>query len=375
MTTPFYPSIYHFSRGRVALYAILRAMGIGMGDEVIVQGFTCLAVPLPVILVGAKPVYADIDGSTYNMDLEKVESLITRLTKAIIVQYTYGIPLDMERLMALARKHNLFVIEDCCHSSTSECNGRKVGTFGDAAFFSYEWGKPLIIGTGGSAILNSQTLAEKVAHIYEDSEEPGSIDVLKIRIQYIAHSLLRRPVFFWWIRRLYRLMVRFNMTPGSFSRGELKGKVVPFGSVRMSGYHQKKLAHEMKKMEQDRELRLKLVTVYEKELAIIGVKTMSLSPDWNVSYLRYPLLVKNKQYVLEQAMRRKIEIGNWFNSPVHPWLEEHWKSVDYQKGSCPVAETVASRIITLPIYSKIKEKDIERMFSFLDDMKKAGELA
>ena len=109
---------------------------IGEGDEVLVQAFTCVAVPNSVLWAQATPVYADID-ATLNIDPIDVEKKITNRTKAIIVQHTFGIPADMDALVALAKKHNILLIEDCAHSLGATYKGKKVGTFGDAAFFSF----------------------------------------------------------------------------------------------------------------------------------------------------------------------------------------------------------------------------------------------
>jgi dTDP-4-amino-4,6-dideoxygalactose transaminase len=108
----------HFQRGRIALYAILKALGIGSGDEVIIQAFTCVAVPCPVLATGARPVYADIDG-TLNLDPSSVEARLTPRTKAIVVQHTFGIPANMDRLLRTANECGIYLIEDCCHTVAS----------------------------------------------------------------------------------------------------------------------------------------------------------------------------------------------------------------------------------------------------------------
>lgn len=358
----------------MALYAILRAMGIGVGDEVIVPGFTCLAVPMPIILLGAKPVYVDIDQGSYNLDTNKLERSITPRTKAVIAQHTFGIPVEMQKLMRIANKYNLRIIEDCCHSLTSRIDGQKIGTFGDASFLSYEWGKPVVIGTGGSATINTQQLLETIKQIYQDSNKPSAIDVTKIRMQYVVHAICRRPALFWKIRQLYHLFVTLNIGVGAFSKSELEGKLNYFSCMRMSDYHQKKLSQKLTRIDNDTVFRLGLVADYEERLDKMGVKTVSVIGGRDISYLRYPLLVRNKPYVLDQARRRSIELGNWFSSPVHPWPEKYWASALYKKGTCPVGEFVSARIITLPVYNRISKKDIDKTFEFFNQMTQEGEL-
>ncbi|MEK9149797.1 MAG: DegT/DnrJ/EryC1/StrS family aminotransferase, partial [Candidatus Desantisbacteria bacterium] len=149
-----------FWKGRVALYAILKALGIGEGDEVLVEGFTCVVVPNAVIFAGAKPVYVPPDPKTYNMDISQIESKITSKTKAIIVQHTFGLPSDMDSTLDIAKRHNLRVIEDCAPALGADYKGRKVGTFGDAAFFSSQWSKVISTGLGGVAVTNDPEIGE-----------------------------------------------------------------------------------------------------------------------------------------------------------------------------------------------------------------------
>ena len=126
---------FYFFKGRVALYAILKSIGIGQGDEVILPGFTCVVVPNAITYLGAKPVYIDIASVTFNIDPSKIEEKITEKTRAIIAQHTFGIPAEMDIIMEMAKKYNLYVIEDSCHAIGSKYKGKEIGTFGDASFF------------------------------------------------------------------------------------------------------------------------------------------------------------------------------------------------------------------------------------------------
>ena len=122
-----------FWKGRVALYAVLKAMGIAPGDEVILPGYTCVMDVNPIKYLGAKPVYVDIEPDTFNINVKLMEEKITRNTKAIIAQHTYGFPCEMDAIMSIAEKNSIQVIEDCCLSLGSEYKGKMVGIFGKAA--------------------------------------------------------------------------------------------------------------------------------------------------------------------------------------------------------------------------------------------------
>lgn len=365
---------FYFYRGRVALYAILKAMGVKRRDEVILQAFTCLAVPNPIICIGAKPVYVDIDPKTYNMDISKIEERITERTKVIIAQHTFGIPAKMDRILEIGRKYNLYIIEDSCHTFASKYKGKEVGSFGDAAFFSFEWGKPLIIGLGGCAIFNNQELKENLENIYSDFVSPELKEIITIHLQYIFHSLFLNPHSFWIVRDVYRYLYKLGLLVGTFKNQEFKGTISTDYKKGMSGFHKKLLLKKLSELKDAVNHRIWVVSQYEKLLPEIDVEPLRFNGGYKPVYLRYPLLVRDKNKILNEARKRRIELGDWFVSPIHPLVEKNWKRVGYQKGLCPVAEDICKKIITLPIYKKIKKKEIQRTFSFLRDMKKCKEM-
>lgn len=149
------------SNGTVALHLAVESLGIGFGDEVIVPSFSMVATSNSVIYAGAKPVFVDSELRTWNIDPEKIEEKITTRTKAIIVVHTYGHPCDMERIMRIARKNNLYVIEDAAEAHGAIYKGKKIGSLGDVAAFSFYSNKILTAGEGGMVITNNKEAAEK----------------------------------------------------------------------------------------------------------------------------------------------------------------------------------------------------------------------
>ena len=149
--------------GTDALHLALRALDIGEGDEVITVAFTFVATTEAIGIVGAKPVFVDIDPDTFNMDVKQIESKITPKTKAILPVHLYGQPCDMDVVMDIAKRHNLFVIEDACQAIGAEYKGKKVGTFGDIGCFSFYPTKNLgTMGDGGLAVTNSEYLKNRM---------------------------------------------------------------------------------------------------------------------------------------------------------------------------------------------------------------------
>src|SRR3989344_4136048 len=126
-------NVFLFESGRSCLYSLLLSLGLKSEDQVLLQAYTCVAVPDPILWSGAKPVYIDINTETLNMDPKDLKRKITSHSKVLIIQHTFGNPADLEELLKIARQHKLFIIEDCAHALGSEFQGRKIGSFGDAA--------------------------------------------------------------------------------------------------------------------------------------------------------------------------------------------------------------------------------------------------
>ena len=150
------------SSGSTALHLAVAAAGIGAGDEVLVSSSTNIATALAVIHNQAIPVPVDSESLTWNLDLDLIEDLITEKTKAIIPVHLYGHPVDMDRLMEIAQRHNLLVIEDCAESHGATCRGRLTGSFGDMACFSFYANKVITTGEGGMVTTNDEALAERL---------------------------------------------------------------------------------------------------------------------------------------------------------------------------------------------------------------------
>lgn len=358
----------YFYRGRVALFALLRALGIGPKDEVILQAFTCLAVPAPILALGARPVYVDIKSDTYNLDPTLLEQRITPRTKAIVVQHTYGNPADISRICAIAKTHHLPVIEDCCHVSGSRYLNRELGSFGVAAFYSYEWGKPVVVGLGGAAVVQSADLYRKLAEQYREFVRPSSGDVLLVQLEYLAHTLLRRPSLFWTLRDVYRALSKMNLIVGSFRPEEFDGKPGADYQWRMPRQLKMRLDRKQKQAPNDIEARRLVMLRYESVLRELGLPCIGRDDVSDPVLLRYPLLTRDKARVLSKARADRVELGGWFSSVVDPLARDEWNKVGYSIGSCPVAEFVSGRVVTLPVYGNGQERAIETNMRFLNDM-------
>lgn len=154
------------TNGTVTLEIILRALGIGYGDEVIIPPYTFNATASAIVFLGATPVFVDIESGSYTMDASKIEAAITPRTKAIIPVHLGGRACDMDKIMEIAKKHHLYVVEDSAHAHGSEWKGRRVGSIGDAGSFSFQGSKNLTSGEGGFITVNDTELYEKCWSIH-----------------------------------------------------------------------------------------------------------------------------------------------------------------------------------------------------------------
>lgn len=363
--------IAYFSKGRVALYAILTSAGIGAGDEVIVPGFTCSVVPQAVIYTGARPVYADIEPGNYGLDARKLASRITPSVKAIIVQHTYGIPADMDDILPLVKEHKLLLIEDCCHALGAKYRGVEVGLFGDAAFFSTQWSKPISTGLGGWAQINNDDLAERLGRSLSQFRAPSALDSALLRAQVWAYDRVFKPKWFWGIRDVYRRLGEYGLVLPSSTPRELNGERPKDYEKSMSKWQRTLLFRRRADLDKLIAHRRQVVEDYVSTLSQLNLPTVPVPGHSEPVFLRYPVAVGEKTRFLALARQHSIEIGDWFVSPVHP-LESGWERVGYQAQQCTVGEAMAESVVNLPTHLGINAHEVERVKKLLIDFARAA---
>lgn len=194
-----------FCNGTVSLHTALEAKGIGPGDEVIVPPLTMSSTTFAVLQCGAIPIFADVDENTFQISPEAIESLVTERTKAIITVALYGLCPDMDAIMKIANQHNLFVLEDDAEAYGAEYKGRKVGTLGHAASFSFQSSKHLTAGEGGMIVTGDLSLAKKIRQL--GSLGYAGIDAQKGKItkEHIQDPNYSRHVSMGWNYRMSEL--------------------------------------------------------------------------------------------------------------------------------------------------------------------------
>lgn len=354
-----------FWKARVALYAVLKALGIGKGDEVIVPGYTCVMDVNPIMYVGARPRYADIDPETFNASPESVRSLVNENTKMILCQHTYGIPADVDKLHRIAADCGAWLIEDCCLSLGSRVNGRPVGTFGDGAYWSFQWNKIFTTGLGGMVTTDRSDLAQALENISEEEAEyPGRVAASVLTAQRVAHRAIIWPRTVAVARVVFRKLSRMGLAVGSSDATEFCPQM-PEGFLKKMSHGQARAGlSQLRKLSENLQHRRRIAQFYNRLLWEAGWETLRLAPGMDPVLVGYPVRVADKRKVLAEAPASLIELSSWFESPLHP-EETPLEPYGYQCGMCPHAEQACREVVLLPTHPRSTERDAERVVRFL----------
>ncbi|MCK5084172.1 MAG: DegT/DnrJ/EryC1/StrS family aminotransferase [Candidatus Pacebacteria bacterium] len=356
-----------FDSGRSGLYAILKCLGIKDYDEVILQAFTTVALSNVIQWCGATPVYADIDEKTYNMDPDKIEEKITGKTKAIIVQHTFGNPAQMDEIMEIAKKHNLFIIEDCAHSLGAKHKGKQVGTFGDAAFFSFGRDKVISSVSGGMVATADQELGKKIKEFRDQMPYPKrSLIARQLLHPIITFKALKLYYFFNIGKIIMYLSGKFGIITKAYSKEEKINRKPDNFPAKMPNALARIALHQIKLIDKFNSHRIGIAKLYEEKLAknenIILPKSTQESKN---IFLWYTILVQNKKEFIAKAKKHHIILGDWFPQAVGP-IEVDLEKAGYKKGSCPIAEKVSLQCVNLPTHHGIDRKDVEKVIKTLN---------
>ena len=353
-----------FNSGRSAFVAILRSLKLQEGDEVLIQAFTCNAVPNPILWEGLKPVYVDCRADDFNMDATDLEKKITPRSKVVILQHTFGLPADIAKIQEVCNRHNLILIEDCAHALGAEYQNRKVGTFGAAAFFSFSRDKVISSIYGGMAVTNDSELAMRMREVQKEMSYPSLLWV---------QQQLRHPVLMNWIvlptygvlgRYLLILLQRAHFLSKAVHWKEKRGKRPSYFPKRLPNALAILALHQLEKVERFNAHRKEVVAMYGEELQGTEYKIPKSFEDRESISLRLPIRHKEAHDIIKKAWRRNILIGDWYTNVVAPF-DTQLDLVGYQKGSCLIAEQLGNETFNLPTHIHINRGEVERIVRFL----------
>lgn len=322
-------NIWPVNAGRTALLLLLQALQLKSTDEVLLQAFTCNAVTNPIGWAGAKPVYVDIEPDSYTMSPSDLAKKITPRSKVLIIQHTFGTPAKLPALLAMAKQHQLYVIEDCAHALGARYQQQLLGTWGDAAIFSFGRDK-VISSVYGGAVLTQQPLTLPTL----------PYPSLVWTKQQLLHPLIT------YVRPLLPLAQKLRLISLAVTAGERRGKQPHYFPARLPNGLARLAVHQFKKLEPFNHHRRTMAAFYHQQLA-----TQTWFDD--SIYLRYPVRVSDQEKVLTLAKKKGIILGDWYTAPVVPGDPQQF---GYQPGSCPAAELAAAEVVNLPTHIGIKTK-------------------
>ena len=358
---------FTFFRGRVALHAILKALRIKRGDSVALQAFTCVAVPEAILAAGARPLFIDVTAGGFTMDPSDLERKLTPQTRAIVVQHTFGIPGALIEIADIANRNGIPLVEDCCHSYLSSVNGRQVGSLGAASFYSFEWGKPLVAGMGGSAVTSDAGLRERLRSQHDTLQDPPLARNLRIELEYLGYRVMFRPSLYWFARRLKGVLGSLSVGESSNNGRYGEGASSDF-LFRMAPSSRRRLMHAVGKIERLADHSDWITHQYRERIRSPYVSHPVSELGSKVVFGRYPLTSPHKKTIMRLASRAIVEVAGWYSSPLHPLSQAEWGVIGYADGCCLNAEQRAAQILTLPTHIKVTQRDIDRTVDFFNSL-------
>ncbi len=351
-----------FSTGRVGFYGLLKVLGIGHGDEVLLQVPTHVVVANAIRYTGAKPIYVDCDLDTYNMNFRDAARKISPRTKAVVLQHTFGIPADIDAARDMAERYNLAFIEDCVHSLGSTYHGRTVGGFGKASFFSTEETKIISTTMGGMVVTDDAELAGKIKRFQDSCPPPSSAITKKYLLKLILYHILTEPHVHRYSRELYELCGNRQPLPTPTTADEIHGLRPPLYEQRLSNAQAALGIRQLMRLEENLSHRRQIAEVYRDRLKGKVKNVFEMQENCSPAYVRYPLQVDDRELVVE-ILKRSVVVGTWFNSVLEEAISP--ECGDYIKGSCPRAETLCGNLINLPTHPRVSIGDAENIVSIL----------
>ena len=363
---------FAFNSGRSSLMAILKSFDLEKESEVLLQAFTCNAAVNPVLWNGLKPVYVDCDEDNFNIDIEDLKKKITSKSKIIIVQHTFGLPAEMVKILEIAKQNSLILIEDCAHSLGAEYYKQKVGTFGNAAFFSFSRDKIISSVYGGMVVTNDDNLGKKIKESQQEIKYPSCCWVLQQLMHPILMNFLILPTYKILIGKIILVSFQwFHVLSKAVHWKEKQGRKPSYFPKRMPNALAVLALNQFKKLDKFYKHRRELADFYYNELKVSSfevAKNLS-SESLNFagrkhSFLRFTIKNPAAHKIIKRAWRKNILIGDWYTIPIAP-NDTKLNKVWYKLGACPKAEKLSKRTLNLPTHINISKKEAKKVVDFL----------
>ncbi len=305
------PWVASFMGGRASLFAVIRTLGLKPGDQIVIPAFTCQCVANAISFNGIEVLFADIETDTYGLSARGLKNVLTQRTKAILIQYTFGLVCrDLEELLSIAHQNGLWVIEDCAHATGGTWRGRLLGTLGDIAFFSSERSKIVNTVHGGWVITANPLLGEKLNTVYLHSPAPD--------VHYTRRLLLTLRHAFAELKGRNPVL-NFEPVP-QMQPAELSGLFTQQYSWKMSEPVAQLLILQLSKLEFILSRRNQGAAFWLEWTREQGLPQPAFRKDALNAWLRFPLLLTESKSSTINKLEKSlnVEAGVWFTTPIHP---------------------------------------------------------
>ncbi|MBI2641155.1 DegT/DnrJ/EryC1/StrS aminotransferase family protein [Candidatus Roizmanbacteria bacterium] len=355
----FHPSTLHvslFLSGRSALYYLLKSLNLPENSEVLIQAFTCEAVVFPILANKLRPNYIDIEPDTYSIDYQKLTNQLSKNSKVLILQHTFGFtPKYRNQILDFAKKNELVVIEDLAHGFDLKIfQGVEVKNL-KSHFYLLSFGRSKAFSSvfGGAILTRNQ---QQVNELTNNFPFPSYLFIIRCLLYKPLVMLVKSTYELGIGKLIHKILKTFNLLIPEVTQKEKRGnydeifnKSYPNGLAIL-------ILNQLKKFDQMNRNRSTSIQIFNSTFS----KKM---PDF---LIRYPLLVDNRKDILAKTAEQNIYLGKWYDQVVAP-KDIDLERVEYKKGSCPTAENLCQKIINLP--TNISEEEAKRVLDILNDVK------
>lgn len=361
-------SIYTLACGRMGFYSILKVIDIKPNDEVIIPSFTCIVVPNAILYSGAIPIYCDIKDDDFNIDISKIELLITSRTRVLYAQHTFGQMCDIEAIMTIAKKYNLIVIEDAALSLGAVLGNKHAGTIGDFGYYSTDRSKVINTGLGGIVSVNNDMFIESFERYYKNVPYLNSNISSKIAFTFIVNYLTLNP-FVYWIGKFFNIILfktRFlaYFLDEQFTKKE-QIKKYPY-PARFSNILAYLGISQIGLLDSNIKNRKEVAKYYND---ILQIYTKNYIEDHKNIFLRYSFLIHNRDH-WEKRFSSCIDLSIWFKS-IASGRNQDFEDIYYTSGTNLISEKVCAQIFNLPTHNQIRP---DKLLKLLEELKDSGDI-
>ncbi len=364
-----------FNSGRSSFLAILKSLDLKEDDEILLQAFTCNAVPNPIIWSDLKPVYVDCDEKTFNIDIEDLKKKITQKSRAVVVQHTFGLPADLDEILEICQKNNLILIEDCAHSLGAEYGStnlpqvkrKKVGTFGKASFFSFSRDKVISSVYGGMVVTNDDNLAKKIKEYQEKLNYPSDCWILQQLLHPVLMDKIILPTYSIFGKYFLILFQWLHILSKAVHWTEKRGRKPDYFPKKLPNALSSLALNQFKRLDKFNEYRRGIAEFYYENLKDSKFELPPEFEDRKQIFLRFTIKHPKAHQIIRIAWQKNILIGDWYDKVIAPH-DTKLDRMEYKIGSCLKAEKLANETFNLPTHINISKQDAEKIVNFLKEV-------